>query len=142
MVAEKFSIEERLRSRFKNCNVVLYGEIYGPSVQKLTYGVPSGETHVRFFDILKDGVYMNYSDFRAALIHMGLNSVPALKVCPFSKEVLKMADGNAFAGGHIREGIVIKPWDKEELDPELGRKIIKVISEKYLLKDFEEQPEE
>jgi hypothetical protein len=38
-----------------------------------------------------------------------------------------------FDGAHIREGIVMKPT-KERVEPELGRVILKSVSEAYLLR--------
>ena len=62
--------------------------------------------------------------------------VPELYVGPFSKEVMmEHTDGMTVVGSsvHIREGIVITPTT-ERTDTELGRVVLKSVSEKYLLR--------
>jgi RNA ligase (TIGR02306 family) len=142
-VADKYEVEQKMRHTFGNYrDVILFGEIYGPKVQPLDYGVPSGETKVAFFDIYVNGAFTNWPEMKNVLAQMGLPMVPEIKVTRFGPEVFQMVDGPAFAGKHIREGIVVRPWPSEEFHPKLGRKIIKLISEKYLLKDYVEIPEE
>ena len=53
---------------------------------------------------------------------------------PFSKEILpNLAEGKAFQGEHIREGVVIRPI-KERFDYGPGRVILKKINPDYLLR--------
>jgi RNA ligase (TIGR02306 family) len=143
LVAEKYNIESKMRGNFKPYDkVTIYGEIYGPQVQKFDYGVPQGETHVRFFDIMVNGKYLPWDKAQGKFVWMGLETVPQLGIRQFGKEIFKMVDGPAFAGKHVREGIVIRPYKTEEFHPKLGRKILKIISDKYLLKDIEDNPDE
>jgi RNA ligase (TIGR02306 family) len=143
-VAVNYDIENKMRMAFHNKqDVILFGEIYGPHVQSsMPYGVPEGETHVAFFDCYTDGRYMGWNEFQSKMISMGLPTVPQLKIMAFGQDVIDMVDGKAFAGTHIREGIVVKPWPDEQFDSRLGRKVIKMISDKYLLKDYEQEPDD
>ena len=61
--------------------------------------------------------------------------VPQIYVGPYSKEVVEQyTDGTNIEGGfNVREGVVIKPVI-ERRDDELGRVILKSVSEKYLLR--------
>jgi RNA ligase (TIGR02306 family) len=131
-IGRDYAIEDRLRSAFKeDCNVILYGEIYGKSIQDLRYGTQKPELAV--FDILIDGEFMAFWEVKNACNHMGLSIVPVLYDGLFEKNVLDLAEGEAFDGGHMREGIVIQP-QLPEWHPEIGRKILKRISDRYLLR--------
>ena len=52
--------------------------------------------------------------------------------------MLDLANGKSVIGDGIKEGIVIRPTT-ERYDKEIGRVILKHISEKYLLKDYGDQ---
>lgn len=143
-LADKYHIEAKMRNFFgDHTDVIIFGEIYGPQVQScMPYGVAPGETQVAMFDMLLAGQYLGWTEMKAKFMMMGLPVVPELKIMEFGPDVLKLVDGPAFAGKHIREGVVVRSWPNEEKDLKLGRKIIKLISERYLLKDYEEAPDE
>lgn len=129
----------------QNClsSVVVFGEIFGRSVQDMTYG--SKELSYRVFDIAVDNKYLDWdlvveycSDFKDS----GINLVPILYRGPFCmKKMNELVDGpttvcdtnlisEPFKG---REGIVIKT-SKERFDRSLpcnGRAILKYISVDY-----------
>jgi len=69
---------------------------------------------------------------------LGLTRVPIVYIGSFSPEYLDLADGQTILGNgcHIREGIVIKPVT-ERWTHRIGRVILKRISDKYLLKDYD-----
>ena len=113
----------------------LFGEIYGKGVQKLTYDLESFD--VRFFDLMKDLKYVDYDDFKAFCAEHKLPVVPEVYRGPWDKHGVRMADGQSFIAKHIREGFVVKPA-KERWDHKVGRVVLKAISEKYLLKDFDD----
>jgi RNA ligase (TIGR02306 family) len=113
----------------------IFGEIYGRGVQKLTYDLEDFD--VRFFDLMKDLKYVDYDDFVAFCNEHSLPVVPEMYRGPWDKHGTKMADGQSFIAKHIREGFVVKPV-KERWDHKVGRVILKAISEKYLLKDFDD----
>jgi RNA ligase (TIGR02306 family) len=132
-VAIKYDIEKKLRAFLPNdhCVFILYGEVFG-RVQDLRYGL-NNDVDLRIFDISNNGHYFGYKDFPHLCNVLSLPTVPLLYQGPFNNDVLKLANGQAFQGGHIREGVVIKPaverWDKN-----VGRVILKCISDDYLLR--------
>lgn len=125
------NLEEKLKN---HPDIVLYGELYG-NVQDLKYGV-TGVKLVLFdaFD-LKANRYLDYDDFKKLAKDLDLPTVPELYRGGWSKELLKLAEGKTtFKGAdHVREGFVVKPV-KERWDPSIGRVILKMVGEGYLLR--------
>jgi len=117
---------------FKTLQII--GEIIGPGIQDLTYGLK--ETELRVFDILLDGEYLNsVQEFPKFCDALFLDRVPLLYEGYFDTEtLLGLRDGKTLIGGsHIREGIVIKD-SFETKDQHFGRKILKWVSPDYLLR--------
>ena len=126
---------------FLNCDEPIYilGEVFGAGVQDLTYG---GDTpQFRIFDVYVgqpcEGKYLNPHEMGYLAISVGVPTVPVLHVGAYSHGALEYhTDGMETASGkeaHMREGIVIKPVEERRHD-ELGRVILKSVSEKYLLR--------
>lgn len=115
----------------------VFFEIYGHKIQDLGYGGKPGEIHVGIFDLMKDGQYLDYEDYCRVLLEKdwALFNVPTLSKGAWSKEFVRYAEGQStISNDTIREGFVIRPY-KEEHSVELqGRKILKVIGNKYLLR--------
>lgn len=120
--------------------VILFGEVYGEGIQKLDYGTPRG---FRAFDLYVDGYYLDAWLFRTLCENYGVEMVPLLgifhwdEVHPGLEMVRAMAAGRAFSGNHIKEGVVVRP-EKERTDPEVGRVVLKYLSDDYLLGNFED----
>jgi RNA ligase (TIGR02306 family) len=111
--------------------VILFGEVYGQGVQSFKYG--RTDLGFRAFDLLVDGHYLDYEPFLARCEGHGVEVAPELARIPYSLEAVRpLASGRAFAGDHIREGVVVKPL-VERTDPRIGRVILKYISDEYLL---------
>jgi RNA ligase (TIGR02306 family) len=121
-------------------NVVVYGEIYGPGIQDMAYGVKTAA--YRAFDIAVNGKYLDF-DVKVELFKKhGIDMVPILYRGPFSMDVLTQhTDGTTtvcsaeentskFKG---REGVVVTPVKERysELLPNFGRVILKSISVDY-----------
>ena len=115
---------------------VLFGEVYGRGVQSFHYG--RKDVGFRAFDLLLDGRYLDYDRFLEVCRRHGIETVPELARMPFSLEAVKaVSTGPAFAGEHIREGVVVKPL-VERTDPRLGRVVLKYVSDDYLLGKHED----
>ena len=114
-------------------NMVLYGEVYGLGVQKLTYGLK--DVDIGFFDLTINGRYVSAEEFKEFCMMHNLPQVPILFEGPWDKSLMDLANGSSTLAKHIREGIVIKP-QVERYDRQVGRVAIKHLSEKYLLKDY------
>lgn len=135
-VAVKNSIKEKLTAlceKLNSTNVSIYGEIVGPKVQDLKYGLDEPDLFV--YDISVDNHYLDATKTDALAVELGLRVVPLLKVGALEKEDFDLRLGNTTLGGgtHVREGVVIKPV-QPKYDMELGRVILKVISEDYLMR--------
>jgi len=129
-MAREYFLEEKLRSI--GGDIIVYGEIYGPGVQDLSYG---NEKAMRIFDINLDTRYVNFHELESYARAMNLDMVPILARGKYSKEFIdEHVGGNTTLDkDHIREGIVIKPvmerWDKS-----VSRVILKYINDDYLLR--------
>lgn len=123
-------------------NVFILGEIFGPGVQDLHYGLDKPE--FRIFDIYVGdpgiGRFLNHAELTQKCQELGIPRVPVLYEGPFSREVLDLyTNGKETIGGrHVREGLVVRPvierisgsgdlpcWDRLQL---------KSVSEDYLLR--------
>ena len=114
---------------------VVYGEIYGDGIQKgYTYGCKAGERKVVFFDLMVDGKYINYLEFKAFCSINNLPQVPELYIGKFNAELVKkltIGDSILEPTQKVREGVVIKTL--EETSCRIGRKMLKYVSDEYLL---------
>lgn len=106
---------------------VVYGEIFGP-IQDLKYD--RKETDLRVFDVYhaKTGSFINFcEDFTKDLLW-----VPVLAEGSYSDDLATaFSEGQSTLGGCIREGVVIRSL-YPSFHPEIGRKILKVVSNEYL----------
>lgn len=130
-------VEELINELAETYNVViLYGEVIGGSVQKLTYGIPKGQgIGFRAFDLKVDGKYLDWGEFKELCDKHNVPTVPVLYRGAFSIDKVKeLADGESTLEGasHIREGVVVKPV-KERTDIKIGRAVLKYIGTEYEL---------
>jgi|WetSurSiteA1Bulk_404760.scaffolds.fasta_scaffold00038_15 RNA ligase (TIGR02306 family) len=125
-----------------NPGLVLYGETYG-QVQNLRYGAGKGDTpKVMFagFDMFDSQTASWITPVRQEGLAFKYNLpwVPYLFFGAYSDGVESLADGKSKipTADHIREGVVIKPFNTVRFSPSLGRVILKIVSNKYLEKDY------
>lgn len=128
---------EKLGAQYRQ--VIFYGEVYGPKVQKLGYGLKGQQLGFRIFDILIDGRFLDHEQLVDVCDHYGLDRVPVLGVGRFNMDTIKyLAVGPTTLGSaHIREGVVVRPLC-ERTDPRIGRVILKYVSDAYLLKQYDD----
>jgi RNA ligase (TIGR02306 family) len=131
--------------------VILFGEIYGPGIQDLDYGIPKGERAFRVFDASIDGIYMNWDELEAVCEIYDILTVPLLYNGPFYKPLVEEFTygrtlANSFSSfNHAtglcsgekseiksdfkdREGIVITPLIERYSEHLGGRMILKSVS--------------
>jgi RNA ligase (TIGR02306 family) len=118
-------------------DTIIFGEIYGCGIQSgYTYGCTKGEVQLVIYDVMKEGRYLDYTDFiRYCSVH-NLPRVPELYVGPYSLEIVKeLSKGSSILcpKQKVREGIVIKPL--QERVSHCGRVALKFINDDYLLKE-------
>jgi len=128
------------RKEILNHPIFVLGEVYGRGVQDLAYG--NNEVSFRAFDVAEghrnDLRYYGFDQFYSFCVDLiGVETVPVLYRGPFDKEkMIELTNGTETISGtaqHIREGIVIRPV-VERYHNELGRVILKSVSEDYLLR--------
>lgn len=111
------------------------GETFGPGVQDLTY---TGHVEFRIFAVVNlrsEGPYylpeVGISTWLSDLDNP-IEMVPKLYSGPYSQEVVaEHTMGKTTLGNHIREGVVITTPSNRS-DPQIGRVILKSVSEDYL----------
>jgi RNA ligase (TIGR02306 family) len=134
-IAEKHNIREKLWDFFKltktlyntKDGIVIYGEIYGPGIQK-NYDYGLTELEYAGFDVTINGAYQTTS--RSTVIHewLGLKNVPILEYNVWSEELLTKYTFDKIEGTKVpHEGIVIKSVDGNR------HKVAKVINPDYLI---------
>jgi RNA ligase (TIGR02306 family) len=115
--------------------VVVYGELFGPGVQDLDYGVPSGQLGYRVFDMMINGKYVDWDVLETWCNVYEVELVPVLYVGPFSLDVLReLTYGpttfNPACKFKGREGCVVTPLVEQTCH--IGRMILKSVSADYL----------
>lgn len=119
--------------------IYFLGEIFGQGVQDLAYGMEKPQ--FRGFDIYlghpTTGRYLDFDEKAKLFDQLGVQLVPILYRGIFSHEkVEEFTSGRETVSGRgacIREGIVILPV-RERRDDDIGRVMLKSVSEKYLLR--------
>jgi len=118
----------------KHRQVILFGEVYGSKIQSFHYGL-QGILGFRVFDLLLDGLYVDWLDFLKICASYTVETVPVLARLPFDlTKIRRYSEGKTLLmenDAHIREGVVVRP-EHERHDPTLGRVILKYVSDSYL----------
>ena len=147
---EKYDLKNRVGD-IKFRGLVFYGEIYGSSVQKdYSYGCIEGERKLVVFDIMRSDLgghvydddekpdlgFLDHLDVEHICLDTGLPIVPVLYKGPFDAANAKaLTKGNSILAPtqKVREGVVIRPTKEEKC--QMGRRVLKLISDEYLLGD-------
>lgn len=135
-VLSKYNAKEKVKP-----GEIWYGELYGDGIQKdYTYGCTNGEHKLVVFDLKyqkgTDSYYEDADKFLDIAKERGFDTCPELYRGPFNKEAAKLltiGDSVMVPSQKVREGVVIK--GTKETSSIIGRKLLKLISEKYLESD-------
>lgn len=134
----KYNLKEILKP-----GQVVYGEIYGDGIQKgYTYGCKPGERKLVLFDLMVDGKYVRPDILIEWAKDKKLPVVPELYRGPFNKDyILSLRDGPSVLCPEqkVREGVVVRSLYDSEDSCHIGRKILKYISDAYLLKNQDQE---
>lgn len=132
-IAKQFNLEKKLidLSKFLNANVCIQGEIVGEGVQKNKLGINGLDFFVfNIFRISGDNKKFNTNNCLELCDLLGLKFVPILaqdvKLLPSIPEMVQMSKGNSTLAPVLREGIVVRNYDKNIS--------FKVINPDFLLK--------
>jgi RNA ligase (TIGR02306 family) len=120
-----------IKNTFNSDDVAIYGEIVGQNIQDLNYGFKEPTLFV--YDIKVNGKFLPTKDCFELTQKLNLKHVPVLTTCYFENSLKDLRLGISTLADHVREGIVIKPIISRN-DPKMGRVIIKVISEDFLMR--------
>ena len=118
-------------------DVILFGELFGPGVQDLDYGVPAGEIGWRCYDISINGRYLGWAQLVVYCLAHGVPTVPVIYTGPFSASLVDVLTNGSTTMGEVkskfkgREGIVITPLAEAYSDELHGRLILKSVSADY-----------
>lgn len=134
-IAEKYKIRQNLWQLFKNLQdvyeigsgIVIYGEIYGPGIQK-NYDYGLKEIEYAGFDVTINGEYVACSTSRIFHKMLNLEYVPVLAIEYYSDELLTKYTFDKIEGTKVpHEGVVIKSVDGDR------QKVAKIINPDYLI---------
>ena len=132
-VANRLSLRDMMAD---HVGWVLFGELFGPGVQKrMHYGLE--EKGFQVFGVFNGERFLNADELVAFCDAKGLTMVPVLYRGPWNESLLSHADGRSTLTDHIREGFVVTPV-AEEFSEEIGRVILKVVGQDFLLKNYDE----
>lgn len=128
-----------IADQYQADSVDLFGETFGPGIQKFSYGL--AKPQFRAFDLRIDGEYLDSPGKAFAFDQFGIEQVPLLYSGGFYIEVIeKLRDSPIDWEGakHVREGVVITASGSQkhrEHNGERMRPILKAVSPAYLLKE-------
>lgn len=114
-------------------NTQVFGEIYG--MQDLKYGLNEGKIAIALFAVKQNGHFLNYSDFITFCEEFNLPRVPVLYTGPYSWEAVSQFNNadSTLCPNCMMEGVIVQPII-ERTHPEIGRVVLKLISDRYLLR--------
>lgn len=126
-------------------SVAVFGEVYGKGVQDLTYGKAASRDETLgyvAFDIAINfmncgKVWLDADRFAEITHEFDIPTAPVLYWGPFDLgKLTEVASGLTVLGDgeHIREGIVIRPEKETHSNILGGRKIAKLVSDDYVLR--------
>lgn len=133
-VARKYDLNTKLQ---KYPGFVIFGEIYGPRVQDMHYGLKGDELGLRIFDVMDINTkkFLNFDEAVDVCKNMELEMAPLLYRGPYVPEIIEpMSDGKSMLGNPFREGFVIKPILERPHSRLGGRTVLKMVGQTYLLR--------
>ena len=135
-ISSSLDIENKLKTSNLSfaSNLIVFGEIYGEGIQDLRYDAQKG-LKFRIFDVLIDNTYQPWTVIETVANLLQVETVPVMYRGSFDLSTIQsLLNGETLLGGsNIREGVVVTT-EPESWNPEIGRKIIKFISDDFLLR--------
>lgn len=136
---KRYDIENKLNKLGRN--IAIQCESYGPGIQKNRMG--ASEVSIAVFDIydIDKQLYMGFDEMVTICKELDLPVVDVVYQGDFKwnsiDELLNFADEQKYGNGSIAEGVVIRPKALTYSNYLKGRLSVKVISNKYLIKNEE-----
>ncbi|MGG6263162.1 RNA ligase (ATP) [Leptolyngbya sp. AN03gr2] len=144
-VVNQYQIAEKVKAIYprRNTPYIILGEVFGRKIQDLGYGANTNQAEIGFrvFDVYlgerNRSRFLDDHELEAECQKLKLERVPVLYRGKFSNDILQYyTTGTETISGkglHLREGVVVRPQIERET-MELGRVILKSISDSYLLR--------
>ena len=117
-----------------NPGLMLYGEIFAHSHNRIVYTLDKGPIRYAAFDILdtKSQKFLDYDDFLRLCGQYNVPTVPIICKTEYSfNKILELAETPNLLGPGISEGVVVRPF-KERIEPHIGRCVFKLHSSAFL----------
>lgn len=132
---EAMGLRDRVRAAFNGRPATVFGEIFGGTIQDLSYGRidPSFAVFDVYLGTPGRGRWLDRDEF-ALIANEIAPPAPVLYRGRLDPGIVQqLASGPTVAGklAHIREGVVIRPM-QERTHPRVGRAILKYVSTDYL----------
>ncbi|MBD1922496.1 hypothetical protein NDI37_01840 [Funiculus sociatus GB2-A5] len=114
-------------------NTQVFGEIYG--VQDIKYGLQNGKIEIALFAVSRDSRFLNYTEFVEFCEEFSLPRVPVLYIGAYSWEAVSQFNNadSVISPDCMMEGVIVQSL-VERTHPEIGRVVLKLISDRYLLR--------
>jgi RNA ligase (TIGR02306 family) len=114
-------------------NTQIFGEIYG--VQDIKYGLKNGKIGLALFAVRYGSQFLNFNDFIEFCDDFSLPRVPVLYQGAYSWDAVSQFNNadSMISPDCIMEGVVVQPII-ERTHPQVGRVVLKLISDRYLLR--------
>jgi RNA ligase (TIGR02306 family) len=111
----------------------VFGEIYG--VQDIKYGLNNGKIGIALFAVRRGSNFLNYTDFVEFCEELNLPRVPLLYIGAYNWEAISQFNNadSVLSPNCMMEGVIVQPL-VERTHPEIGRVVLKLISDRYLLR--------
>ena len=112
----------------------VFGEIVGPKIQDLRYGLT--QIDWRVFDARVAGRWLDWEEIAYLASEIGAETVPVIaEGVAYSDDLLaEHSDGRSVLdSGQMREGIVVRPV-RHRMDMNLGKVAVKSVSDDYLFR--------
>ena len=114
-------------------NTQVFGEIYG--VQDIKYGLKNGDIKIAVFAVKQGRDFLTFLDFKEFCEEFRLPTVPCLYAGGYGWERVTQFNNadSVLSPDCMMEGVVVQPLT-ERTHPEMGRVVLKLISDRYLLR--------
>lgn len=135
---DAYDLQERFEQLDDPERYSVYGEHYG-HFPGFDYGTAGGGEFI-VFDVWDRVMnrFLDYDDAYQVCEAMGLEMVPVLYRGPYDANLIaQMAEGQSTIGEHIKEGVIVRP-ERETFSPNVGRLILKIKGQDYLLRKEKE----
>ncbi len=111
------------------------GLVVTEKIQDIKYGLDKGKLGISLFAVRREGHFLDYSALVAFCEEFSLPRVPVLYTGPYSWEALSQFNNanSVLSQECLMEDVVVQPL-VERSHPEIGRVVLKLISDRYLLR--------